>query len=825
MRRTGRKSAYIVLLCMILSALSFPESALAKRDVMISVNTEKKSVDVGEELSITYSVSVEDSSKFTVHQAPSFPGFTVVKKGELKREKIFRGSAYTVFVYSYRIKPKKAGVLKTGRATFVYGRVTYTTAPVEIVAKPPAADPQKAPAWTSKKKSAVPIPQKEAAPDSRKAAKKDKLKAPVPVRILPKEPPKVVSRKTPKVVKKRPTLKKEPAYKPGPPQPASEMLFKEDARHKPPAPDPRKPPVAVSRKESAPVSKKPPMAAKKEAASVSKKPIETQAEYKPGAPKIASELLIKEDDRQRVLTKKKEPKTVVKQPAKEVKKPEKIVKAPEYRPGPPQVVSEILIKDDIRHKMAATTKNEAAQKKKVADKSKPIKKETVKKPRKKRKAKPKILPSQKRGKLLVTASVDNAEPYTGEGIVYTFKLYHTLDYFGAPTFTPPGFTGFFVQELPQSRSTEKSRELGGEAIVEEVNYVLYPLVAGSLTIPPATLEFTEADGRSYTLKTNEVEIEMSSLPDYPTSFDTPYSGSVGEFKSHLKIESEEIIQNEPFTFTVTIRGRGNISGITEPHFSTNSGLIYTLLETNENIITEIDGISGGKDFIYSATSKRSGNKNFGKVSYAYYDPYKKEYAISTASFKTLNIAKGNGEAELSALNSADLVGALAPLRYDRELSRGEMFYKSALFMLMMSSLFISSLVFLSFSYKRVYESKNSDLIRKRKAVKSALAGVEEAYNELPELELQDFYSMVHSLMNRFYIDRYGLDLITHPLDLIHEHLDAGYDEKKYVNELTSKIKLLNYFRYSSKNEVTKSELRDFLFEVTKNIKGIQKCDR
>ncbi|MFC1856172.1 hypothetical protein ACFL2A_06495, partial [Thermodesulfobacteriota bacterium] len=128
-------------------------------------------------------------------------------------------------------------------------------------------------------------------------------------------------------------------------------------------------------------------------------------------------------------------------------------------------------------------------------------------------------------------------------------------------------------------------------------------------------------------------------------------------------------------------------------------------------------------------------------------------------------------------------------------------------------------------YKKTYESKNGDKIRVGKAFKTALKGLDDAESHLHKQNFEAFYLEVHNLLNKLYVDRYGVDLIEHPLDSLVEELDCLGKERTLLIELTEKVQMLNYFRYSSTTAMTTEELINFLASLKDNITGISNATK
>ena len=100
--------------------------------------------------------------------------------------------------------------------------------------------------------------------------------------------------------------------------------------------------------------------------------------------------------------------------------------------------------------------------------------------------------------------------------------------------------------------------------VLELRTVLFPTVAGSITIDPASVVIPAGLIRSSEeLATEPVGLEVKPLPDgAPKDFD----GAVGQFAIRAELDTIAGNVDEPVTLRVVLSGRGNIEALPEPRW-------------------------------------------------------------------------------------------------------------------------------------------------------------------------------------------------------------------------------------------------------------------
>ncbi|MCB0190515.1 MAG: protein BatD [Anaerolineae bacterium] len=229
----------------------------------------------------------------------------------------------------------------------------------------------------------------------------------------------------------------------------------------------------------------------------------------------------------------------------------------------------------------------------------------------------------------VIADVDNPNPYLGQQIIYTFRIYQALGFPpGQPDYTPPSFTDFWSQEIvaPSHYTTELN---GIGYTVTEIITALFPANLGSITIEPASLVIPggllSPDIR---LEAEPVQVEVKPLPEQgkPENF----SGAVGHYTIDAMLSESEVVVNNPVTLLVEIKGTGNIETLAEPALPEMEAWRLFESKSFSNFDTENGKVGGTRSFERLVVPGQAGELTFEPIRFSYYDPEAQAYqTIST----------------------------------------------------------------------------------------------------------------------------------------------------------------------------------------------------
>ena len=175
--------------------------------------------------------------------------------------------------------------------------------------------------------------------------------------------------------------------------------------------------------------------------------------------------------------------------------------------------------------------------------------------------------------------------------------------------------------------------------------VVFPLVAGRLIIPPASVEYALpvtfsffSREERYALRSDSIAIAVLPLP--PAN---PPTNVVGQaLRLDLRVDPASTRVGEPIEASVTISGVGNVAlwPPPEPALKWPAGLRVYPAQTEVRVAPDAGRIAGSKTFHFLAVPDSSGNFVLPAVRYTYFDPSTGRYEVATGAPRALAVAPG-----------------------------------------------------------------------------------------------------------------------------------------------------------------------------------------
>jgi hypothetical protein len=281
-------------------------------------------------------------------------------------------------------------------------------------------------------------------------------------------------------------------------------------------------------------------------------------------------------------------------------------------------------------------------------------------------------PSEESGRrdVYVTAAVSESSPWHGQQFVYTFRLFNAVQIAEAK-FQAPEFEGFDYQEL-EDRPSRRTVINGREFMVTEVNFILVPLKAGTLTIAPAVLQagllqrsrrqrpfagmdafFRRTEMTTRILETDPITVDVKPLPSPPAG--TSFSGLVGTFDIQASLEKEDIRVGDSATLAITISGNGNIMDAAAPQLPVPADFKTYADNPEASIQVSTNGYAGAKTFRTALVPVKAGQYRIDAIGLIYFDVKTGSYRrVATAAVDLRVAPSATADADIDVFRGTDM---------------------------------------------------------------------------------------------------------------------------------------------------------------------------
>jgi hypothetical protein len=435
--------------------------------------------------------------------------------------------------------------------------------------------------------------------------------------------------------------------------------------------------------------------------------------------------------------------------------------------------------------------------------------------------------------IFIKAFVDKTNPYQGEQVIVTYKIYTKIPVTQYGIDKIPSYTGFWSQDLTKEnvKPVQYNETIGGvKYVVAEIRKIaLFPQKSGVLKIDPLNVEcmvqvatkqkysdpfasffndpfFSSAGGSMFdtysnvkkTISSNSVSLNVKALP--VTNQPAEFKGSVGNFILNATIDKTNVKTNDAINLIFKITGTGNISLIDKPDIEFPTDLETYEPDVKENVSATTAGISGSKTFSYLIIPRSAGDFTIKPVNFCYFDLAKGTYVTLTSPEFKLKVAKGNGDnnTTVTSANKEDIKYLNSDIRYLKTTPYtlthiGTFFYASPLFLILLLGPIVLFILFVIIYRKKLKENSNIALMRNKKATGVARKRMKTANVYLKENKKEPFLDEVFKALWGYVSDKLGIPLSELSKDTVNENF-----AKKNVNEDIAKqfINTLNNCEYA-----------------------------
>lgn len=429
-------------------------------------------------------------------------------------------------------------------------------------------------------------------------------------------------------------------------------------------------------------------------------------------------------------------------------------------------------------------------------------------------------PSIGKEDVYLKAFTSKSNPYEGEQVVITYKLYvlASLDgRFSASNTNLPSQNGLWTYQLG-----DQNTELHG--VNENVNgrqYRVYelkrvaafPQKSGEIIVTPLETElhlrvyyqpprgFPRSQDYKLNLQSNAIKLNVKSLPQQgkPANF----SGLVGNFQMKSNLSRTELKTNDATNLTITVNGTGNIQHIAIPTVNFPPDCDVTDPRISDNINTKGNTVTGSRHFEYVIIPRSSGDFKIPAIQFSYFDPANGSYkTISTTEYE-IKVEKGEGENISSTVfsNQKDIKYLDRDIRYIKSGKKvfspkqETLLFSSWYFILLLlpASLFI---LILFIWKKRSDDRKDVVALKDKKANKEAKKRLRKAHSLLKEGDKDAFLIEISGALWGYMSDKYRIPRSQLSMDTVVAKLREKKLSEEYIQAAVSTLEQCEFARFA-----------------------------
>ncbi|MHC1774682.1 MAG: BatD family protein [Lentimicrobium sp.] len=448
--------------------------------------------------------------------------------------------------------------------------------------------------------------------------------------------------------------------------------------------------------------------------------------------------------------------------------------------------------------------------------------------------------------LFVKASASKSNPYQGEQVIVTYKIYTRVPVSEYSITKAPGMSGFWTQDLlKDSKNLNQYRETidGQEYVVAEIKKdAIFAQKSGKLTIEPlemdviAQIKRKASRGRTNdpffdnffddsffgntlqnvkkTILSNKLTIDVKPLPSQGKPSD--FSGAVGNFNLASSTDRTELKANDAMSLKFTITGKGNIKLIEKPDFNFPTDFEVYDPRVTDNINTSASGVSGSRTFEYLIIPRNPGNFTIKPARFTYFDINAGVYkTLDSKEFK-ITVARGDGSAgtfSAGETNKEDFKYIGSDIRF---IKTGKLYLRpvntflfgSPLFIFIFVAPFLLFILFLIIWKNELKKRGNQAMMRNRKATGVARKRLKLAEKYLKQGKQEDFWAETSNALWGYMSDKFNIPRSALSMDSVNEALSNKNVNEELIKQFIGALNNCEFARFAPGN---KSQLMDELY--------------
>jgi len=223
------------------------------------------------------------------------------------------------------------------------------------------------------------------------------------------------------------------------------------------------------------------------------------------------------------------------------------------------------------------------------------------------------------------ASVDKANPYLGQQIIYKVRAFLREGLRLNAPYDLPEFSNFWRYGTEQAADRQIVETANGRFHVFEFDTIAFPMLPGEQTIAPTVLGVEGALEKD-NLHTQPVTVQVQPLPQpAPDNF----QGAVGQFTVAAVVDTRTVAVDEPITMRVTIGGVGNLETLPEPLWPELANWRSFADDSGSQMSVQNGRLSGQRVYQRILIPTSGGDYILPAIEYTYFNPEAGQYETAS----------------------------------------------------------------------------------------------------------------------------------------------------------------------------------------------------
>lgn len=435
--------------------------------------------------------------------------------------------------------------------------------------------------------------------------------------------------------------------------------------------------------------------------------------------------------------------------------------------------------------------------------------------------------------LFARASISKNNPYQGEQVILTYKIYTQVSLQQYQIDKLPGNKGFWSEDLTKDGSVRQYEETvdGRRYMVAEIRRgALFAQESGKLTIEPLDLDvlalvqrqrqrtgsiwdlfddpfFNPTQAVEKHLRTNSINVKVKPLPEAPDGF----NGAVGSFNIKAETDTREVRANEAITYRLTVSGAGNLMLIDAPQVEFPQVFEVYDPQINDNISRTSNGISGSRTFEWVLIPRNQGDYTLPAFNFVFFDPNTGRYVTKRVEAIPVHINKGDPKSMKNVTsNKSDVKLLNSDINYIHTnpstlipLNRQD---RTPWWFWTLAVIIIAAAV-AAILYGRRRNAQQQDIagMRLRRATKMARKRLRTAAAYLNTGDDNRFYEEIYKAIWGCLADKYNIELSRLSSDTVRDCLNEKNVPPEQQNRILQTLQKVDFARFAPGDAASKKQ--------------------